>query len=115
MPPKLIFGTATFGMPGHGAFEETEAVVPLMATLKELGIKHLDTGARYPPPRPGRSEEIIGETGDGFVVDTKVYTDTSTDGSGDLEKGAMEKSVEDSLKRLKRDRVSCREKQDGIH
>ena len=93
-------------MPGQGSFQEVEAVIPLISTLKELGINHLDTAARYPPPRPGRSEQIVGETAADFVVDTKVITELSTDGSGDLEKEAMEKSVKSSLERLKRQSVS---------
>jgi aflatoxin B1 aldehyde reductase len=95
-----------FGMPGHGSFQEAQAVLPLMSTLKELGINHLDTAARYPPPLPGRSEQIVGETATDFVVDTKVLTDLSTDGSGDLEKERMEESVKASLERLNRHSVS---------
>lgn len=106
MPPKLLFGTAMFGMPGHGSFQEVQAVLTLMSTLKELGINHVDTAARYPPPFPGRSEQIIGETATDFVVDTKVLTNLSTDGSGDLEKERMEESVKASLERLNRESVS---------
>lgn len=58
---------------------------------------------------PGRAEELIGETRDisgSFLIDTKVYTDTTTDGSGDLASEAIEKSVLASLQRLKNiDRV----------
>ncbi|KAL8686745.1 MAG: hypothetical protein Q9218_006894 [Villophora microphyllina] len=53
----------------------------------------------------GKSEELIGETSDinsDIVVYTKVYTDTRTDGSGDLTFKAIEESVQASLQRLQR-------------
>lgn len=106
MPPKLIFGTGGLGMAGTGSFQDAESVRLLMSTLKELEITNLDTAARYPPPSPGLAEQLVGETADGFVVDTKVLTDTRTDGSGDLKKETMEKSVNESLGRLKRKSVS---------
>lgn len=108
MAPILIFGTATFGM-DPPSFPDVDSVEKLLPALKELGISRLDTAARYPPLRPGRSEELIGEVAQlssGFEVDTKVYTDTRTDGSGDLEREKMEESVEKSLKSMKRGGVS---------
>jgi aflatoxin B1 aldehyde reductase len=104
MSPKLIFGTGNLGM-APGSFQDGDSVRPLMSTLKELGITHIDTAARYPPPSPGLSEKLVGGSADGFVVDTKVITDTRTDGSGDLERNTMEKSVNESLGRLNRDSV----------
>ena len=110
MAPQLIFGTASFGM-DMTEFQDAESVQELLGTLKELGISRLDSAARYPPMNPGRSEELIGEAqklSSGFQIDTKVYTDTQTDGSGDLSVEAVEKSVGDSLKRLhKSGGVSC--------
>jgi aflatoxin B1 aldehyde reductase len=104
MSPKLIFGTGNLGM-APGSFQDSNSVRPLMSTLKDLGVTHIDTAARYPPPSPGLSEKLVGESADGFVVDTKVITDTRTDGSGDLENKTMEKSVNESLRRLNRDKV----------
>ncbi|KAI5918303.1 putative oxidoreductase [Camillea tinctor] len=104
MVPQLIFGTASFGM-DMTEFQDVESVKKLLKTLKGLGINHLDSGARYPPLRPGRSEELIGEAQEishSFVVDTKVYTNTANDGSGDLERDAMQISVAGSLQRLQR-------------
>ena len=104
MPPQLIFGTATFGM-DLTEFQDLSSIQILLKTLRELDIHRLDTGARYPPLNPGRAEELIGKTkelGGGFIVDTKVYTDTRTDGSGDLTSEAIEKSVHASLQRLER-------------
>lgn len=54
---------------------------------------------------PGRAEQLIGETielSKNFIVYTKVYTNMQNDGSGDLSRDAIEKSVQASLERLKR-------------
>ncbi|KAK7737353.1 hypothetical protein SLS53_006656 [Cytospora paraplurivora] len=103
MAPNLIFGTSTFGM-DMTEFQDAESVRSLLAILKELGIARLDTAARYPPFKPGRSEQLLGEANElaaNFLIDTKVYTDTSTDGSGDLTQDAVEKSVHASFERLR--------------
>ncbi|KAK3370561.1 putative oxidoreductase [Podospora didyma] len=104
MSPQLIYGTATFGMDVTG-FADAEAAKSMLKTVRSLGIKRLDTAPRYPPLSTGRAEELIGESVDisgDLTVDTKVYTDTRTDGSGDLARDAMQKSVCGSLERLKR-------------
>ncbi|KAJ2988989.1 hypothetical protein NUW58_g3693 [Xylaria curta] len=104
MAPQIVFGTAGLGMDGT-AFQDPESVTSLLQTLQKLGISRLDTGARYPPLQPGLSEELLGQTKDlsgGFIIDTKVYTDTRTDGSGDLTSDAISKSVDGSLTRLQR-------------
>ncbi|KAK7748766.1 hypothetical protein SLS53_000790 [Cytospora paraplurivora] len=107
MAPQLIFGTATFGM-DLTEFQDPTSVNTLLSTIKDLGISRLDTAARYPPLNPGRSEQLLGETSSlsdleaEFLIDTKVYTDTRTDGSGDLTREAIVKSVKTSLKRLGR-------------
>ncbi|KAH9901897.1 NADP-dependent oxidoreductase domain-containing protein [Xylariomycetidae sp. FL2044] len=104
MPPKIIFGTATFGM-DMSEFQDAQAVKELLQTLLDLGVDHLDTGARYPPLRPGFSEQLIGEAREvssRFTVDTKVLTDVRTDGSGDLSLESIQKSTEASIGRLQR-------------
>lgn len=106
MAPQLIFGTASFGM-DMTEFQDAASVKTILKTARELGIQRLDTGARYPPRNPGRSEELIGEAkallSDGFfTVDTKVYTNVQTDGSGDLTREAVDASIKASLKRLQR-------------
>ncbi|KAI8946932.1 putative oxidoreductase [Xylaria longipes] len=104
MAPQIIFGTAAFGM-DMTAFQDVQSVKSLLATLKDLGISHIDTGARYPPLNPGRSEELLGEARDisqDFIIDTKVFTDTRTDGSCDLTPEAISKSASSSLQRLQR-------------
>ncbi|KAI2614964.1 putative oxidoreductase [Hypoxylon sp. NC1633] len=109
MPPQLIFGTAGFGM-DQTEFQDAASVLAVLATLPGLGIRRLDSGARYPPLNPGMSERLIGEAqelhpGFSFDVDTKVYTDTRTDGSGDLTREAVRRSVEGSLERLRREEL----------
>lgn len=104
MAPQLIFGTSTLGM-DMTEFQDAGSVNSLLAHLKVLGIDCLDTAARYPPLKPGRSEQLLGEANESaanFLVDTKIYTDTSTDGSGDLTREAIEKSVDASFKRLRK-------------
>ncbi|ROW13231.1 hypothetical protein VPNG_04868 [Cytospora leucostoma] len=107
MAPQLIFGTATFGM-DLTEFQDPTSVNNLLTTIKGLSINRLDTAARYPPLNPGRSEQLLGETSSlsdpeaEFSIDTKVYTNTRTDGSGDLTREAIAKSVETSLERLGR-------------
>lgn len=104
MAPQLIFGTASFGM-DLTDFQDPSSVKALLQTLEELNVHRLDSGARYPPRNPGRAEELIGATRElshSFVIDTKVYTDTGTDGSGDLTAEAIEKSLNASLQRLKK-------------
>ncbi|KAI1427320.1 putative oxidoreductase [Xylaria sp. FL1777] len=104
MAPQIIFGTAGFGLDGT-AFQDVGSVEHLLRTLKDLGVSRLDTGARYPPPHPGRSEHLLGEAGElsrDFVIDTKVFTDTTKDGSGDLTLEAISKSADGSLQRLQR-------------
>jgi aflatoxin B1 aldehyde reductase len=104
MTTQIIFGTASFGM-DMTEFQDDDAIKSLLSTLQSLGITRLDTGARYPPLNPGQSERFIGnakEISSTFTVDTKVYTDTRTNGGGDLGEQAMERSVSGSLDRLQR-------------
>ena len=104
MTPHLIFGTASFGM-DLTEFQDPSSVQTLLKNIQDLGVHRLDSGARYPPMKPGRAEELIGETKElsgFFIIDTKVYTDTQTDGSGDLTSDAIEKSLQASLQRLKK-------------
>ena len=108
MAPQLIFGTASFGM-DLTDFQDAASVTGLLKTLQELKIHRLDSGARYPPMKPGRAEELIGETKElskDFIIDTKVYTNVQKDGGGDLTSEAVEKSLHASLHRL--------EKADGV-
>ncbi|KAK8115576.1 hypothetical protein PG984_012078 [Apiospora sp. TS-2023a] len=91
------------------AFQDAETVKELLHTLQNLAITRLDSGARYPPNSPGRAEELIGENvglSKDFLVDTKIFADTATDGSGDLTKDAIDRSIVASLHRLRREAVN---------
>ena len=107
MAPGIIFGTASFGM-DMTDFQDPASVEEILRTLQELGIRRLDSGARYPPRRPGRAEALIGQTelSKAFVIDTKVYTNTMTDGGGDLTATAIEDSMRGSLHRLSGSKVN---------
>lgn len=116
MAPELIFGTAIFAM-DMTDFQDAISVRTALKSLQKAGIGRLDSGARYPPLKPGRAEELIGETNDisgSFLVDTKVYTDTKGDGSGDLTLGAIEKSILASLQRLQRPKASLPKSQTSV-
>ena len=68
-------------------FQNTSSVKDLLKALGNLGMNRLETVASYPPLLPGRAEELLGQVSElsyDFIIDTKVYTDTKTDGSGDL-------------------------------
>lgn len=98
MAPRLIFGTATFGMDST-EFQDKQSVTSLLRTLQDAGI------SRYPPLNHGQSEALIGqarELSKDFVVDTKVFTDIQNDGSNDLRREAIQQSVNGSLQRLQR-------------
>lgn len=104
MAPQLIFGTATFGM-DRTEFQGATEVEDILKTLKSLNINRLDTAPRYPPLSPGKAEKLLGETvslSGNFIIDTKVFTETGTDGSGDLSSEAIQNSISKSLENLKR-------------
>ncbi|KAF9629570.1 hypothetical protein BFW01_g10773 [Lasiodiplodia theobromae] len=96
--PVLIFGGASIG----SAYTTPEAVEELLSTLQSLGIRKIDTAARYPPTSPGTSELLLGDAGaarQGFTIDTKILA--SGDGSGNLAPAAIEQSLQGSYERLK--------------
>ncbi|KAI0882023.1 Aldo/keto reductase [Annulohypoxylon maeteangense] len=95
--PQLIFGGASIG----AAFATPQEVSELLQTLKSLGVKRIDTAARYPPTNPGASERLLGELGAtklGFLIDTKVLC--AGLGEGSLEPAATQKSLVESYERL---------------
>ena len=104
MTPKIIFGTANFGLD----LTTSSAVTSVLSLLTSLKISELDSAARYPPNKPNESERLLGETnaaGKGFAVDTKIYT-AAGNGSGELSKEAIESSFKGSLERLGVDKVN---------
>ncbi|KAF2141587.1 uncharacterized protein K452DRAFT_351175 [Aplosporella prunicola CBS 121167] len=97
-PPTLIFGGASIG----DAYNTVSAVSDLLSTLQTLGIHRIDTAARYPSPRPGTSELLLGEVSaakQGFAIDTKIIP--LGDGSGSLAPQAVGRSLDGSYQRLK--------------
>jgi aflatoxin B1 aldehyde reductase len=102
--PDLHFGSATIGSSDN--FSTPSDVSTLLDRLLELGIRNIDTAARYPPTDMGASERLLGEASvasKGFIIDTKVLT--TTDGSDLLRRVAVKTSVAESLQRLKVSKV----------
>ena len=96
--PGIIFGTATVGL----GFDDAEQVSELLDYLEDNGIDHIDTAGVYPPPRPGMSERLLGQSRAserGFIIDTKILAGP-TGGSGDLGLAAISLSLSNSLSRL---------------
>ena len=96
--PRLIFGAASVGM----NFLNPTDVQTLFDALKSAGVTHVDTAGRYPATQPGRSEELLGEVKaaeQGFTIDTKILA-VGGDGSGELEKASIERSINKSLERM---------------
>jgi aryl-alcohol dehydrogenase-like predicted oxidoreductase len=102
--PQIIFGCALIGMHGFG---DEAAFGDVLATLHQGEVKQLDTAARYPPPKQGESERILGRShsGDqGFLIDTKVLMGFD---EGELTSKAIDQSIQDSLSRLQINQVEC--------
>ena len=96
--PHLVFGGAAIG----STYLTIDAVSELLVALKNQGIEHIDSAARYPPTDPGQSEHLLGEANAahaGFNVDTKISVEG--DGSGSLTAAAIALSLQGSLERLK--------------
>lgn len=98
--PHVIFGCALIGLQ---SFNDAKSLEEVITTLEAGGICQLDTAARYPPPKQGESERLIGQTNagaKGFLIDTKVLMGFG-DGDGELESQAIGDSIQGSLERLK--------------
>lgn len=94
--PSTIFGAALLGM----SFNDVPTVAQALCTLKDCGITHVDTAARYPPMMKGESERLLGEARaaeKGFTIDSKILMGS---GQGELEASAVVKSLTESLQRL---------------
>lgn len=102
--PNTLFGGALIGT----SFTTLDQVQELLDLLKTLGINRIDTAARYSPTAPGSSERLLGDTRaaeQGFTIDTKINT-AGDDGAGSLTAAAIQKSLEESLSRLKTGKVN---------
>src|SRR2546428_7500321 len=106
---EICLGTMTFG---HQCDEQTSFAI--LNKAAEHGVFFLDTADVYPvPPTPetaGRSEEIVGKwlagKRDRFVLATKcrIRVGHGVNDEG-LSRRHIRKAVEDSLRRLRTDRI----------
>ncbi|KAI1610416.1 NADP-dependent oxidoreductase domain-containing protein [Exophiala viscosa] len=101
--PNIILGCASFGSPEDPTTKthtSAQAEV-LFNVLTSYGHSTIDTSRRYPPTRPGTSEEVIGatlsstETASNIVIDTKVLS-----APGCHKPENIAKSIADSLNAL---------------
>lgn len=96
--PQIVFGAAGLGQD----FTTVESVQEVLTLLKDLKVSQIDTAARYPPINPGMSEKLLGSAhaaSQGFSFGTKILMGPG-DGSGELERSAIQKSLYGSLERL---------------
>ncbi len=92
--PKLIFGAGHLGM----SFSTTAETGELLDYLKSQNIQHIDTARRYPGPKPGLSEKLLGESKaaeSGFIIDTKINI-PATGPNGSLTREKILESMADS-------------------
>ncbi|KAF1961699.1 Aldo/keto reductase [Byssothecium circinans] len=82
--------------------EQNEKWIPL---LDELGIKCVDVAPTYPPWKPKLAEKIMGWSGISkiFTIDSKI--DWQGDASGSMTTEAVQKSVNESLEAIGKERV----------
>lgn len=98
-PPHILIGSGTWG---HGF--SIDQVRDQLNRLGKLQCRQIDTAALYPFPSPGTAEEFIGEIGhEGLLVDTKAMW--FDNGDNTLTMNAVQKSIDESLKRLKASKV----------
>lgn len=96
--PKLIFGAGHLGT----SFPTTAETIELLRYLKSKNINHIDTARRYPSPKPGLSEKLLGESkaaDSGFIVDTKINIPANGP-SGSLTQENILESMEESCATL---------------
>ena len=97
--PELIYGAGHLGI----TFPSTTETTELLDYLKTQSIRHIDTARRYPGPKPGLSEKLLGDSKAveaGFVVDTKINIPASGP-NGSLTREKILKSVAESLEILR--------------
>lgn len=101
-PRKVIYGTARFGDFGYGnSFTNPDPHDKIIETILELGIRRIDTAARY-----GSAEKILGKFSSlfptDFTFDTKI--DNLNINSSDLYE-YLKMEVGRSFDRLKTDQI----------
>lgn len=100
---KLIFGAALFSM----SFLNPQEVQGVLNSLKESHITHPDTAGDIPrllPGAPGSLSERLKPQG--FTIDTKILMQAVNQG-GHMERSAVVRLVETSLRRMGVDQVRC--------
>ncbi|KAI0479892.1 Aldo/keto reductase [Xylaria cf. heliscus] len=101
--PSIIAGGGTWG---HNV-DATEVQRQLADLKNSAGVKQIDTAALYPFSNPTKSETIIGDGlygQNGFLIDTKIMWFNG--GKGTLTKENIPKSVDESLARLKIEKIN---------
>ncbi|KAI1479701.1 Aldo/keto reductase [Daldinia eschscholtzii] len=100
MAPNVLIGTGSWG---HNF--GIDQVRDQMAQLDKLNCREIDSAALYPFTNPGVAETFLGEIGyDGILVDTKAMWFDG--GNNTLTVDAVKKSMNESLERLKTDKVN---------
>lgn len=113
MPPHLLFGAGGIGTTATSftfTWDTPEKVAALLAELRRLGIRELDSAAGYPPSNPWNTETLLGQSGaitpssseDGFIIDTKVIVRR---GEAWLTEAVVGESIDRSLALLGTPRV----------
>src|ERR1043165_7109387 len=109
-PVELVMGSAQLGLV-YGAANRTgkptrEAAITLVRRAADAGVASFDTARAY-----GDAEERLGDALKGRKVRTTTklapLTDLAPDASRDAVRAAVDKSIVDSLKALKRDVLDC--------
>jgi diketogulonate reductase-like aldo/keto reductase len=100
-PVQLVFGGASFGPSMSSEFGSLEAARHALDLLGASGVKSIDTARIYPD-----SEAYLGQAGAAarFSIDTKYPGGFAPTASG---KEGLIASIEESLKALKTEQVSC--------
>ncbi|KAK6189352.1 hypothetical protein LQW54_013347 [Pestalotiopsis sp. IQ-011] len=100
MSAHILIGSGTWG---H-AFSIDE-VRKQLGSLDKLQCRQVDTAALYPFTSPGEAERLLGEIGhEGLLVDTKAMW--YDNGDNTLTFDAVQKSINESLERLRASKVN---------
>lgn len=99
MSVHILIGCGTWG---HGF--SIDQVREQLGSLDKLRCRHIDTAALYPFTSPGAAERFLGEIGhEDLLVDTKAMW--YDNGDNTLTFDAVQKSIDESLERLRTNKV----------